>query len=175
MQILKKETKDENRWYVIRTIPRHEKRICAFLTTREIEHYCPKKFQSRQWSDRKKLVEVVLIPTYIFVFAKGSQRNIILEHPSVLHFISFEKKPAVVKSKDIETLKRFLNEYEDYDLDENQQLVKGQEVEVQNGVFLGMKGLIDTIQGKIAFITLPLINKVLRFKIPISNLNKAKK
>ena len=54
-------------WVALYTRPRSEKKVRAYLDSIGIENYLPVQMQLRQWSDRKKMVEVVVIPMVIFV------------------------------------------------------------------------------------------------------------
>ena len=52
--------KDCMPWYALYTQPRQEKKVVSRLEQLGIEVYCPLLIQVRQWSDRKKKVEVPL-------------------------------------------------------------------------------------------------------------------
>ena len=54
-------------WYAIYTKPRNEKKVAENLAAIGIESYCPIVTTLKQWSDRKKMVETPLIPSYVFV------------------------------------------------------------------------------------------------------------
>ena len=59
-------------WIALYTRPRSEKKVRDYLNSIGIENYLPVQYQLRQWSDRKKLVEVVVIPMVIFVTIERS-------------------------------------------------------------------------------------------------------
>jgi hypothetical protein len=52
-------------------------------------------------------------------------------------------------------------------------LFEGDAIEITSGAFIGMKGTLDTLQGKVAHIQLPLLNRVYKFKIPSASIIKA--
>ena len=54
-------------WYVLYTKPRQEKKVADGLIAIGIAAYCPLVTTIKQWSDRKKKVEVPLINSYVFV------------------------------------------------------------------------------------------------------------
>jgi transcription antitermination factor NusG len=54
-------------WFVLYTQPRNEKKVAERLEKLGIKAYCPMTIQVRQWSDRKKKVEVPLLNSYVFV------------------------------------------------------------------------------------------------------------
>ena len=54
-------------WLVCRTHPRHEHRAHAALTARGAEAWVPTHWVTREWSDRRRRLEVPLLPGYCFV------------------------------------------------------------------------------------------------------------
>jgi len=54
-------------WFAAYTRSRNEKKVAGELEEQHIEYYLPLIKTIRQWSDRKKKVEVPLINSYIFV------------------------------------------------------------------------------------------------------------
>ena len=54
-------------WYVLYTKPKWEKKVAEQLQAMGIDCYCPLVMKERQWSDRKKKVEMPLFNSYVFV------------------------------------------------------------------------------------------------------------
>ena len=52
-------------WYVLYTKSRHEKKLADRLQSEGWTVYCPLKKTTRQWRDRKKVVEEALFPSAI--------------------------------------------------------------------------------------------------------------
>jgi transcription antitermination factor NusG len=113
-----------------------------------------------------------LIPSFVFVHIEEHQKLEVLQTKSVINFLYWLKKPAIIKDKDIDILKRFLNDHAHCELIE-EHLFDGDAVEITSGAFIGMKGTLDTLQGKVAHIQLPLLNRVYKFKIPSASIIKA--
>ena len=59
----------ERHWLVIYTKPRSEKKVSQRLKEMGIMIFCPTVTTVRQWSDRKKKVEVPLFNSYVFVLS----------------------------------------------------------------------------------------------------------
>lgn len=57
-------------WYALTCAPCHERRNVELLKNVHIEGFVPIRRELHQWSDRKKWVDVVLTPRYIFVKMK---------------------------------------------------------------------------------------------------------
>jgi hypothetical protein len=55
------------KWYAIYTNPRAEKLVRDRLLEAEVDVFLPLHKTFRIWSDRKKLVEVPLLTSYVFV------------------------------------------------------------------------------------------------------------
>jgi transcription antitermination factor NusG len=54
-------------WHAIYVSSRAEKKVCENLSNKNIEAYVPVVKTIRQWSDRKKKIELPLISGYVFV------------------------------------------------------------------------------------------------------------
>jgi transcriptional antiterminator RfaH len=92
-------------WYAVYTKPRFEKKLAGYLKEKGIEAYLPLKKTLRQWSDRKKIVEVPLMSSYVFVNVVPDQYYEVLNTQGAVKYIWFNGKPAVIPAKQIETLR----------------------------------------------------------------------
>src|SRR5579885_3530841 len=80
-------------WYAAYTCSRHEKRIAQQLDERGISHFLPLYHSVRRWKDRKKELELVLFPGYVFVQLDLANRLQVLQLPGVVRFVSFNGRP----------------------------------------------------------------------------------
>ena len=99
----------------------------------------------RQWSDRKKRVEVPLFNSYIFVHIPYHRSDEVLQVPGVAWAIRHNDKPAELHPKEYETIVRFIETgllIEDLPAEDIQ---VGEQVEVMDGP---LKGLIGQVEGK---------------------------
>jgi transcription antitermination factor NusG len=60
-------------WYLIYTKPRHEKKVHAHLTEKNIDAFLPTTKKLRVWHDRKKYVDEPLFPSYVFIYLNSMQ------------------------------------------------------------------------------------------------------
>jgi transcription antitermination factor NusG len=104
-----KETHQNSKWHVLYTKPRHEVKALERLTQNGFEVYCPMKTTLKQWSDRKKKVLEPLLPSYLFIKTTEKKRAIPLTDPSVLNYIFWLGKPAIVRESEINTLKGIIS------------------------------------------------------------------
>jgi transcription antitermination factor NusG len=104
-------TTSNRKWLAVYTKPRWEKKIDQVLKETGIESYCPLSKVHRKWSDRMKMVEEPLFKSYVFVRITNEEELKVRKINGVLNFVYWLGKPAVIKQKEIERIKRFLNEY----------------------------------------------------------------
>ena len=104
------DTLNENRkWHAVYTKPRHEKKALERLSINGFEVFCPMTIIIKQWSDRKKKISNPLIPSYIFVHVNEKEKSKVLEDPSVLNYIYWLGKPAIIRDYEIERLKGLIS------------------------------------------------------------------
>ncbi len=133
------------KWYVLYTKPRWEKKVAALLIAKGVDHYCPLNRVNKQWTDRVSVVKEPLFKGYIFVQLAEVNKWDIKLVDGVLNFVYWLGKPAVVKEDDIETIKKFLHEFEDVMVEET--LEKNERVLVKQGVMMDYKGIVLEIKG----------------------------
>ncbi|HRN91030.1 MAG TPA: UpxY family transcription antiterminator [Ferruginibacter sp.] len=136
----------EKKWYVIYTRPRWEKKVASLLEDRQIEFYCPMHTVRRQWSDRKKLVTEPLFKGYVFVHVESARKWDITQVPGVINYVYWLGKPAVVQEKEINTIRKFLKEFNDISVEKVPEI--NDEVLITRGVMMQYKGIVLEIIGK---------------------------
>ncbi len=99
------------KWYTVYTKARWEKKVHALLLERGIDAYCPLNRVRKKWSDRIKWVEEPLFKSYVFVKVCEEEKAAVRMVNGVVNFVYWLGKPAVIKDKEIETIRKFLDEY----------------------------------------------------------------
>jgi transcription antitermination factor NusG len=122
-------------WYVVYTKPRWEKKVYTLLTDKNIEAYCPLNKVRRKWSDRIKWVEEPLFKSYVFVKVAAEDLSGVRMINGVVNFVYWLGKPAIVKNKEIEVIRKFLNDYEEV-WTEPIELQKDAKVVIRRGAFM---------------------------------------
>lgn len=138
---------NETRWFAAYTTPRSEKKVYDRLKAEGVEVYLPLHKTLRKWSDRKKWVEVPLLPSYVFVKIVDKEQHNILNTPGLIRFVKFEGKPAPIPEEQINTLKILLGQELDVEL-LYENLKPGDKVEIIIGSMLGFKGELIKHKGK---------------------------
>lgn len=101
-----------DKWYIIQTRSRWEKKVADCLEQKGIESYCPVKKVKRKWSDRIKTLEEPLFKACVFVKIVPGQKTDVRLTDGVVNFVYHNGKPALVKEKEINTFKKLLNKTE---------------------------------------------------------------
>ena len=97
-------------WYVLYTKPRHEIKLAERLQSEGFTVYCPTKKTTKQWSDRKKVVEEALFPSFIFIQCQEQNRDQVFVHASAVRYLYWLRKPAIVRSEEIESIRHWMGE-----------------------------------------------------------------
>ena len=130
-------------WFVLYTQPRNEKKVAERLEKLGIKAYCPMTIQVRQWSDRKKKVEVPLLNSYVFVHLAEANRNLVFEVPGIVRYLFWLGEPAVVRDEEIKTLQNWLAH--DFSEIEVSSLKPGDTITIKEGAFKNQEAIIKTI------------------------------
>ena len=130
-------------WYALYTEPRQEKKVTARLLQLNIEVYCPLVIQVRQWSDRKKKVEVPLLPSYVFVKLESHNRELVFEVPGIVRYLYWLGQPAVIKDAEIDVMKEWLQDK--VTTFEIVGIQPGSLYEIAGGPFVGQKGIVEEV------------------------------
>lgn len=137
-------------WLAVYVRLYHEKKTSARLDAMGIENFLPIQEEIHQWSDRRKKISRVLIPTIVFVRVAASERKKVLELYSVNRYMANrgESVPLVIPDDQMERF-RFMLDYSDSAVSVNSHsLIPGEEVRVIKGPLSGLKGELVTVDGK---------------------------
>lgn len=148
------------KWFAIYTRPRWEKKVHKLLEEKGIESYCPLNKVHRKWSDRIKIIDEPLFKSYVFVKVNEEEKTLVRMIDGVVNFIYWLGKPASIKEKEIDTIKRFLNDH--YDVEVRAVDIKaGKKVMVQSGILMGKEGTIKKVLHKKVEVVIESIGFVL--------------
>ncbi len=104
------------KWLAIYTRPRWEKKVNSLLLQKGVECYCPLNKVRRKWSDRIKTIEEPLFKSYVFVKIGDEDRMNVRMTAGVVNFVYWNGKPAVIRDKEIQLIRHFLDEYENVEV-----------------------------------------------------------
>lgn len=140
----------EKRWLAAYVKMHHEKRVRDRLTAIGIEHFLPVQEEVRQWSDRKKKVERVLIPMMIFVRVDTSAQRTVITLPSVLRYLTLrgEHTPTEIPAEQMDRFRFMLDHSDSAVTFSVEDLQPGEKVRVIKGSLAGLEGELVTVEGK---------------------------
>jgi transcription antitermination factor NusG len=127
-------------WYAACTRARHEKKVAQQLEERGIEHLLPLYHSVRRWKDRRKELDLVLFPGYVFVRLALTDRLRVLQLPGVAHFVSFNGQPAALPQHDLNALRVGLSH--NLQAEEHPYLTVGRRIKVVYGPLSGAQGIL---------------------------------
>ena len=148
------------------TKSRNEKKAYRNLQKFGFEAFLPLHKVVRQWSDRKKKLEVPLFNSYIFV--RDIEANIpeILKVPGLVWNIRHNGKPAVLREKDYQNILRFIESGLTIEIGPTEDLQRGDKVEVMDGPLRGAVGFLSGDYNEEKFtIEIETINQVLKVSV----------
>lgn len=141
--------KEEN-WWVVKSKSKAERKLAGLLNEAGFEAVCPTYTTIRQWSDRKKKIQLPLISCVVFVKEQENRINELYQFHQVTNILKENGKPALVRNQEIQNLLILSGKWED-ELVQNENYSDykpGDFVEVVNGGFSGMRGEMVKNQGK---------------------------
>lgn len=138
-------------WYAVKTRPRWEKKVSQNLSEKGIEYYCPLNKVVRQWSDRKKAIFEPLFKSYVFVKVAEKNKWDVKKVPGIINYVYWLGKPAIIKEEEINIIKRFLNEFNDVQI-QPIGLHLNQKVRITQGLLMNYEGTLLEIFGNRAIV-----------------------
>ncbi len=156
-----------NNWFAIYTKPRSEKKVAERLSDSGIEVFCPLINTMRQWSDRKKKIQMPMFPGYVFVFVSELDRTKVLMDYGVLNFVYWLGKPAIIRQNEIDAIKEIADKGEEVSINSDEFEI-GQLVKIQEGPFKGMSGKVSKLDKKKLIVLVEELGFMVSFKYKIN-------
>ncbi|WPO79534.1 UpxY family transcription antiterminator [Flavobacterium sp. KACC 22761] len=150
-------------WYVLYTKPKWEKKVAERLTQIGVECYCPVITQVKQWSDRKKKVEVPLFNSYVFVQLSEIDRNSVFNIPGVVRYLFWLGKPAIVRDEEINIIKSSLKATNVSDVSVSSIQV-GDRIKLESGAFTNQDAIVQEVSKTHYILVLESMGCVLKIK-----------
>ena len=146
---MKKNTAKKH-WFAVYVKMHHERKVRDRLSALGIENFLPIREEIRQWSDRRKKIERLLIPMIVFVRVADNEHITVLKQPQVSHFLTMrsERKPAVIPDKQVEDFRFLVENAENDVLISNENFDEGDWVRVIKGSLVGLEGKLIQTEGK---------------------------
>jgi transcription antitermination factor NusG len=162
----------ENGWYALYTYPRHEKRIAEQIEGRRFCCFLPLYRSVRRWKDRRKEIDQVLFPGYVFVQMALEDKLKVLQLPGVVRLVTSGGRPVPVSADEIEALRDRLSR--GARLEPHPYLRTGRRVRVRSGPLEGLEGVIVRRKESCRFVfSIDLIRRSVAVEIDEADLEAA--
>ncbi len=159
------------KWLVGYTMPNCEKKLEVILKRTGVECYLPTHKVVRQWSDRKKTIDVPLFPNYIFIYTNSTKRWEHLKHSELVKFLVVDGKPAEIKHEEIELIKMLQSNGNNITIETPKHKYSiGMKVTITGGNFKGISGTILKENKNSVMIELEGLRQVLVIKVEPSQI-----
>ena len=156
-------------WFAIYTKPRWEKKVDRLLQEQGIETYCPLNRVKKKWSDRMKWVDEPLFKSYVFVRIPEQNQTQVRMVDGVLNFVYWLGKPAIVKDREIEDIRRFMKEHTDVEV-QSLELKPDTRVVIRSGVLMDKEAKVSRVLHQTVEVVIETLGYKLVAKVDRSNL-----
>ncbi|WP_036678033.1 UpxY family transcription antiterminator [Daejeonella oryzae] len=159
------------KWMVIYTRARWEKKVEQVLIENHFEAYCPVKRVEKQWADRKKVVDIPLFTSYVFVRLSPVEEFKVRQVYGVINFIYYQNKPAIIRDAVLEDIRKYLDICPDMETVGLQELASGDRVRIKDGIFCDKHGEVLKVEGKNIVMVIEHLGCVLLTKVNVNNIS----
>ncbi|MFD0931973.1 UpxY family transcription antiterminator [Psychroflexus salinarum] len=155
--------KTQSHWFVLYTKPRAEKKLAEQLREDGIESYCPTQIKVKQWSDRKKKIEIPILPSMILVNIKDDERDKVFNRRHAVRYLYWLGQPAKVTSEEVESLRSMLEDSQ-FESQGLEKLKPGEKLDMTALGFEHIQGTVKFVTAQECWIVLENLGYVLKFK-----------
>ena len=151
------------KWYVLHTKPRSEKKVEKKLLSLGINAYCPTQNEIKLWSDRKKRIQVPVLPSMVLVNIDEKDINRVFDCPLVVRYMFWLGKRAVVRQSEVDILKKYLKGVHNFIESEISEIKVGDNFSLPS--FNNERGIVDRISNNNIWIYLKSIGYSIKLKL----------
>lgn len=129
-------------WYALQTRSRHEKLVVRQLAGQGFATFLPVSQQTRQWSDRRKVVEFPLFSGYVFLrmLYRPEEKLRVLQTEGVVSFVGTNGQGIAIPDKQIEDIQTLVASKVPFQ--SHPFLKVGQRVRIRSGSLSGTEGIL---------------------------------
>ena len=150
-------------WYVLHTKPRSEKKVEEKLLSLGISAYCPTRSEIRFWSDRKKRIQVPVLPSMVLVNIDTKDINRVFESSAVIRYMFWLGNRAIVRQSEVDILKKYLDE--DYSFIDSTLVDMKVGDHLKLSSFNNEQGVVESISNNNVWINLKSIGYSVKLKL----------
>lgn len=83
----------------------HERKVAKILGFESFDVFFPTRKILSRWSDRRKIIEIPLLPNYLFVNTSVERFDQIINSPGVAYILGYNGQPTPVADEEVESLR----------------------------------------------------------------------
>lgn len=138
------------RWLVAIVRIHHEKKTSERLTKMGVENFLPIQQEVHNWSDRRKVVDRVILPMMIFVHVDPQEQKEVLTLSAISRYMVLrgESTPAVIPDQQMLRFKFMLDYSDETICMSTSPLAPGEKIRVIKGPLAGLEGELVDMNGK---------------------------
>lgn len=140
---------EPQRWIVVHTKPRREKKLADYAAQNLIHYYLPQIKHKRVYQRRKVVTTVPMFSGYIFMILSPYEKQLVASTGLVAYFIFVRHQQELLD----DLFYIYGTQQKDLPLQPVMWLSKGLEVEITEGVLKGTKGVVES-QDKVSEVRL---------------------
>lgn len=131
----------DNRWYALHTRARHEKAVEHRLRSQGMTTFLPLTREVHTWSDRRKVVELPLFTSYVFIQSAMSseERAQVFRVDGILGYVGTRGEASPIPDDEIESVRTLLAQNVPWS--SHPFLKAGQRVRIRGGALDGVEGI----------------------------------
>ncbi len=147
------------KWYAVHTRHQHESVVQRQLEGEGLTTYLPLIREVRQWSDRKKQIEVPLFSCFLFVRGVYNPQlhHTVVKKPGVLGFVGIGKQGIPIPEAEIDGVRRLLAAR--VPLSPYPFVTAGQKVRIRGGVLDNLEGIVISNTGRKLVVSIETIQR----------------
>lgn len=145
--------------------------MASVLEINGFDIYCPVAKQLRQWSDRKKVVLEPVFRGYVFIYVDKNKLWDAVKFSGILSVVKHLGKPAIIREEEIDTIRKFLNEFENVEV-RNIAIDENAKVRIKQGVLMNYEGIVLEVFGNTATVKINSLGLQLTAQFDKKNLEK---
>ena len=117
------------------------------LALKGLEFYLPVRREVRRWSDRRKVVDALVLPRYVFLHCTNGERlEVLSSDPRIRGFLSLDGVPSVVRDQEMDAFRRMVEQGSGVSVTQ-QPLAPGDRVRVLDGPLTGLECELVSVGG----------------------------
>ncbi|MBD1583134.1 UpxY family transcription antiterminator [Pseudoalteromonas sp. S16_S37] len=160
---------NQRQWFVVYSKANCEKKfadqVCKLQS--DCEAFLPVIKQSKQWSDRVKVINTPLFKSYVFVYIDGNEFQQLKRFSGFVSYVKFNNLPAIIAPNEIEKIKQFVLNGNIVEVLANR-LIKGSHIEIISGSLKGYRGkLIERRNKKFVAVEVEGLEQSMLLTLPV--------